>query len=99
MKVRFQPRTETKRVYLVQASDDKSSRELNMEARNAGMLHHGYHLVIRSDGTVEEGRDKYVISSFSDKSAIYIRENLGVVCPVQLPNEIEVISIKEKDLA
>lgn len=84
MKVKFKKREQTTKVIFVAAQDDKGSRQLNMEARANGSLHHGYHYIIRSDGTVEVGREPDEVSSFRDKTAIYVRENH--LCPPPPPS-------------
>lgn len=76
MKVKFKKREQTTKIIVVYAQDDKGSRQLNMEARSGGSLHHGYHYVVREDGTVEEGRAPDEVSSFKDKTAIYVRDNM-----------------------
>lgn len=103
MKVKFKKREQTTKVILVSAQDDKGSRQLNMEARSGGSLHHGYHYVIRSDGTVEEGRAHDAVSSFRDKTAIYVRENH--MCPPPPPSLVfdewaglEFVKMKEEDI-
>lgn len=101
MKVKFKKREHPTKIIVVYASDDKSSRQLNMEARANGSLHHGYHFVVREDGTVEEGRAHDEVSSFKDKTAIYVRDNMeskGFYFALSKWPDHEVFEIKEEEL-
>lgn len=101
MKVKFKKREHTTKVIVVYAQDDKGSRQLNMEARSGGSLHHGYHYVVREDGTVEEGRAPDEVSSFRDKTAIYVRDNMeskGFFFALSTWPDLEVLEQKEEDI-
>lgn len=101
MKVKFKKREHTTKVIVAYAQDDKGARQLNMEARANGSLHHGYHYVVREDGTVEEGRAPDEVSSFKDKTAIYVRDNMeskGFFFALSTWPDLEVLEQKEEDI-